>query len=91
MLKVNDKISLSSQSDMDKLGKARKAGKWVVTNRNRTIVKFIGSESEAKKFFSQQRVKRGGAQLLGALVTVKISKADQQRYHEIQKAIVAGW
>jgi len=91
MLKVNDKINLSNQADMDKLGKARKYGKWVVTNRNRTIVKFIGNEAQAKEFFNQQRLKRGGAYMLGALGTIKITKQDRERYHRIQSAIVAGW
>lgn len=91
MLKVNDRIHISNQADMNKLGEARKSGSWVVTNRNRTIVKFIGGESEAKEYFNHQRLKRGGAYILGPLRTVKISKAEQEEAHRIQAAIVAGW
>jgi len=91
MLKVNDKINSSSEADMAKLKEASLNGKWIVTNRKRTIVKFIGTEQGAREFYNTQRLKRGGSFLVGALRTVKITAADQQRYNKIQSAIADTW
>ena len=87
MLKVNNKISLSNQVNMNELKELRKSGKWIVTNRKMTIIKFIGTEQKAKEFFNIQRKKRGGADIFGALQTVTITKEDQIKAHKIQNAI----
>lgn len=78
MLNVNDKIDLSNQENMDKLGNARLAGNWIVMNRKRTIVKFIGNENDAKEFYGDKVKARGGAFLLPSLKTVKITVEEQQ-------------
>lgn len=91
MLKVNDKINSSSETDMTKLKEAGLNSEWIVTNRKRTIIKFIGDENQANHFFKQQRVKRGGAFLLEPLVTITITKEKQKKYLEIGKLINANW
>lgn len=88
MLKVNSKINLSNQNDMDELGKLRQSGNYIVTNRTRTIIKFIGTnETVAKRFFREQLSKRGGAFLVGPLTTVTITKAEQIEALRIHKMI----
>jgi hypothetical protein len=54
----------------------RLSGNWIVTNRKLTKVLFCGSESEARKCYSENKAKRGGANIFGNLVKIEISKAE---------------
>lgn len=88
LIQVDNKIDLTSEVSMSQLMKTRLAGNWLVLNRKRTIVKFIGAEQCAKDFFTTQRAKRGGAFLLEPLKAIKITVVEQEKAHQIQKAIM---
>lgn len=87
-MQVGSRIDQTSEADMHQLKQIRLVGKWLVLNLKRTVVKFIGNEQDAKKFFTTQKAKRGGAFLLEPLKTIKITVAEQEKYHQIQKAII---
>lgn len=88
MVSIGDKIDSTDDVNMSKLMQTRLVGNWIVLNRKRTIVKFIGAEQCAKDFFTTQRAKRGGAFLLEPLKAIKITVVEQEKAHQIQKAIM---
>lgn len=88
LIQIGDKIDASNEVSMSQLMKTRLTGNWIVLNRKRTVVKFIGNEQDAKDFFTTQRMKRGGAFLLQPLKAIKITVSEQEKYHQIQKTII---
>lgn len=87
-IRAGDKIDSTSEVSMSRLLKTRLAGNWIVLNRKRMVVKFVGNEQNAKDFFTTQRVKRGGAFLLEPLRAIKITVTEQEKAHQIQKVIM---